>query len=168
MDSYNRPSSSRNIHAPTDKQKQTDEVDAGCLNMAVDQQKKIDSTRGALTPKTSCKRKLFAENDQSKQRSQITITQMDSEKNQRGKDSLSYKLSSLLPGHPAVLEYSKYRRLLKQQTGDRTLRQSYDVALAKLQLAVSRRHSELRKNNEKTFLKQYAEDLMNYWGMYFY
>lgn len=85
-----------------------------------------------------------------------------------GKDSLSYKLSSLLPGHPAVLEYSKYRRLLKQQTGDRTLRQSYDVALAKLQLAVSRRHSELRKNNEKTFLKQYAEDLMNYWGMYFY
>lgn len=58
--------------------------------------------------------------------------------------------------------------ILKQQPGDKTLQHSYEVALAKLQLAVSRRHSELKTINKDNALIRYAEELMKQWKMYFY
>lgn len=83
-------------------------------------------------------------------------------------ESFTYKVSCLLPGDPTIYEYSKYRRLLKQQPTDKTLQHSYEVAFAKLQLAVSRRHYELKSINKDDALIRYAEELMRQWKMYFY
>lgn len=83
-------------------------------------------------------------------------------------ESFTYKVSCLLPGDPTIYEYSKYRRLLKQQPTDKTLQHSYEVAFAKLQLAVSRRHYDLKSINKDDALIRYAEELMRQWNMYFY
>lgn len=76
-------------------------------------------------------------------------------------ESFTFKVSCLLPGDPTIYEYSKYRRLLKQQPTDKTLQHSYEVAFAKLQLAVSRRHYELKSINKDDALKDMQK---NWWG----
>lgn len=74
----------------------------------------------------------------------------------------------LLPDHPTLTEYSKYRRLVKARPDDKSLSRSYEQALTKLQLAVSKRHRELKESNNGSSLVAHAEDLMRYWKMYFY
>lgn len=74
----------------------------------------------------------------------------------------------LLPDHPTLTEYSKYRRLVKARPDDKSLSRSYEQALTKLQLAVSKRHRELKESNSGSSLVAHAEDLMRYWKMYFY
>ncbi|MES1922346.1 hypothetical protein MHBO_003854 [Bonamia ostreae] len=83
------------------------------------------------------------------------------------KKSMAHKLSTLLSDDPTISQYVKHRKLLKQHPGDTILKKSYEVALTNLQLAVSRKHMELMKRGHSTSLK-YAEELMQYWGMYYF
>lgn len=56
---------------------------------------------------------------------------------------------------PIVREYFKYRRLLKGRPYDKILKETYKVALAKLQTSVSKFHNNFKKFNgdeqQKTF-----------------
>lgn len=81
---------------------------------------------------------------------------------------MSKKILLLHPDHPTLTEYSKYRRLVKARPDDKSLSRSYEQALTKLQLAVSKRHRELKESNSGSSLVAHAEDLMRYWKMYFY
>ena len=77
---------------------------------------------------------------------------------------------TLLHDDPTVADYLKYRRLLKTRPYDSLLLQSYEVALAIVQTAVSKRHTDLKKYNRSSDepLIQVAEELMRHWGMYFF
>ena len=75
-------------------------------------------------------------------------------------ESMAKKLASLLADDPALREYVKYRKLLRQHPGDQMLKTSYEVA-------VSRKHTDLKKTGHSTHV-QYAEKLMQYWGMYYF
>ena len=80
---------------------------------------------------------------------------------------MAKKLASLLADDPALHKYVKYRKLLRQHPGNQMLKTSYEVALTNVQLAVSRKHTELKKTGHSTHV-QYAEELMQYWGMYYF
>uniref|UniRef100_A0A8W8NNB8 Uncharacterized protein n=1 Tax=Magallana gigas TaxID=29159 RepID=A0A8W8NNB8_MAGGI len=79
----------------------------------------------------SCKRKLFDENSD--------------------KESMSKKILLLLPDHPTLTEYPKYRRRVKARPDYKSLSQSYEQALTKLQLAVSKRHRELKETESLSY-----------------
>ena len=83
------------------------------------------------------------------------------------KESMAKKLASLLADDPALHKYVKYRKLLRQHPGNQMLKTSYEVALTNVQLAVSRKHTDLEKTGHSTHL-QNAEELMQYWGMYYF
>ena len=83
------------------------------------------------------------------------------------KESMAKKLASLLADDPALHKYVKYRKLLRQHPGDQMLKTSYEVALTNVQLAVSRKHTDLKKTGHSTHL-QNAEELMQYWGMFYF
>ena len=83
------------------------------------------------------------------------------------KESMVKKMASLLTDDLALHEYVKYRKLLRQHPGNQMLKTSYEVALTNVQLAVSRKHTDLEKTGHSTNL-QNAEELMQYWGMYYF
>ena len=70
-------------------------------------------------------------------------------------------MAKKLADDPALHEYVKYKKLLRQHPGNQILKTSYEVALTNVQLAVSRKHTDLKKTGHTTHL-QYAEELMQY------
>lgn len=68
---------------------------------------------------------------------------------------------------PMVVDFIKYRRLLKK---DRYFQTSYDTALAKVQIAISKKHRELlkEKNTQTKHLINIAQKLLIHWNMYYF
>lgn len=66
-----------------------------------------------------------------------------------------------------VVDFIKYRRLLKK---DRYFQTLYDTALAKVQIAISKKHRELlkEKNTQTKYLINIAQKLLIHWNMYYF
>jgi hypothetical protein len=73
-----------------------------------------------------------------------------------------------------INNYQKFKRLTRAYSENKNFKRNLDVALAKLQTAVSRGHNKLKselENIQNPVLhenKRKAEILMKYWGVYYY
>jgi hypothetical protein len=75
-----------------------------------------------------------------------------------------------------INNYQKFKRLTRAYPENKNFKRNLDVALAKLQTAVSRGHNKLKselENIQNPVLhvhenKRKAEILMKYWGVYYY
>jgi hypothetical protein len=73
-----------------------------------------------------------------------------------------------------INNYQKFKRLTRAYPENKNFKRNLDVALPKLQTAVSRGHNKLKselENIQNPVLhekKSKAEMLMKYWGVYYY
>ena len=71
----------------------------------------------------------------------------------------------LLGNIEEVQFFIKYRKLLKDQPWNHSFKDKYDIALAKVQTKVLKKHTQLKHSLEDKSLTTMAEKLLRYWKM---